>query len=177
VIFLLRVVVPYRACTSLTFPFRLIEVETLPSASLSLPAFIGNMASSDFLQGLSPDFDNVRLYQKLQQLWPIDPIRSPLFHPLLSLHSASNTPESSSRLHSRVFTSSFDLHQNVSGSVLSLFRMTTLQNSLYVTDCCFAPLPQRDTQLQHNQLPGSTVSLLRGFLVITTTGLSPVSRG
>jgi len=137
------------------------------------------MASSDFLQGLSLDFDTDRLYQKLQQLWAVDPIRSPLFHLLLSQHSASHTPESSLRLHSRVFTSSltFTKMSVVRFSLCSFqIRITTLQNSLYVTDCCFAPPSQRDTQLQHNQLPGSTVSLLRGFLAITTTGLSPVSR-
>lgn len=30
--------------------------------------------------------------------------------------------------------------------------------------------------LQHHQLPDSTACLLRGFLIITTTGLSPASR-
>ena len=93
------------------------------------------MASSDFLQGLSLDFDTDCLYQKLQQLWTADPIRPPLFHLLLSQHSASSTPESSSRLYSRVFTSSFDLHQIVSGSVLSLFFSDTYNDAAEFTLC------------------------------------------
>jgi len=36
--------------------------------------------------------------------------------------------------------------------------------------------PLEDTPLQHLQSPGSTGSLLRGLLAVTTTGLAPVSR-
>jgi len=55
-------------------------------------------------------------------------------------------------------------------------NISTLQDSLYVTGCCFALPPQEDTPLQHNRSPGSTGSLLRGLLAVTTVGLSPTSR-
>jgi len=50
-----------------------------------------------------------------------------------------------------------------------------LQDSLHVTGCCFALPSQEDTPLQHNRSPGSTGSLLRGLLAVTTVGLSPTS--
>src|ERR1700756_5778217 len=53
--------------------------------------------------------------------------------------------------------------------------MSTLQDSLYGTDCHLAPPPRRHTPLSHPQLPGDMRSLLRGSLAITTTGLSPAS--
>ena len=60
----------------------------------------------------------------------------------------------------------------------SRFRanISTLQDSLYVAGCCFAPSSRRATSLQHSQLPGCTGCLLRGLLSVTTTGLAPVSR-
>jgi len=70
------------------------------------------------------------------------------------------------------------LHPSYTGSALpGPFRvtMTTLQDSLYGTDCGFAPLSQRDTPLQHLRSPRSTGSRLYGSLAITTTGLAPVS--
>jgi len=54
--------------------------------------------------------------------------------------------------------------------------VTTLQDSLYVTDCCFARPSRADTPLRHNQSPRSTGSLLRGSQRITTTGLAPASK-
>ena len=60
----------------------------------------------------------------------------------------------------------------------SLFRanLSTLQDSLYVTGCCFALLSQEVTSLQHSQLPGCTGCLLPGHLTVTRIGLSPISR-
>jgi len=55
-------------------------------------------------------------------------------------------------------------------------NISTLQDSLDVTGCCFAPLSQGDTTLQHIWSPRRTGCLLRGLLTVTTTGLAPVSR-
>jgi hypothetical protein len=55
-------------------------------------------------------------------------------------------------------------------------NITTLQDSLDVTDCWFAPPSRRDTPLQHPRSSKSTGRLLRGLLAVTTTGLAPVSR-
>jgi len=55
-------------------------------------------------------------------------------------------------------------------------NISTLQDSLDVTGCCFAPLPQGDTSLQHIRLPGCIGCLLRGPLAVTTTGLARVNR-
>ena len=55
-------------------------------------------------------------------------------------------------------------------------NISTLQDLLYATGCCFAPLSQGVTTLRHSQLPGCTGCLLRGLLIVTTTGLAPVSR-
>jgi len=49
-------------------------------------------------------------------------------------------------------------------------------NSNYVTGCCFAPLSQGVTTLQHSQSPGCTGCLLPGCLTITRVGLSATSR-
>lgn len=50
-------------------------------------------------------------------------------------------------------------------------NISTLQDSLYVTGCCFAPLSPGDTTLQHSQSPDCIGCLLRGSLAITTIGL------
>ena len=67
---------------------------------------------------------------------------------------------------------------NSSAPSFSRFRanISALQDSLYVTGCCFAPLSQGDTTLRHSQSPGCTGCLLRGLLSVTTTGLAPVSK-
>ena len=54
-------------------------------------------------------------------------------------------------------------------------NMSTLQDSLDGTDYEFALLSQEDTALHHTRSPKCSGSLLRGSLVITTTGLPPVS--
>jgi hypothetical protein len=55
-------------------------------------------------------------------------------------------------------------------------NISTLQDSLYATGCGFALLSQEVTTLQHSQSPDCTGCLLRGCLIITATGLPPVSR-
>ena len=55
-------------------------------------------------------------------------------------------------------------------------NLSTLQDSLYVTGCCFALLSQEVTSLQHSQSPGCTGCLLPGRLSVTRIGLSPISR-
>ncbi len=55
-------------------------------------------------------------------------------------------------------------------------NISVLQASRHVTGCWFAPLSQGDTSLQHIRLPRCTGRLLHGLLVVTTTGLTPVSR-
>jgi hypothetical protein len=55
-------------------------------------------------------------------------------------------------------------------------NISTLQDSLHVTGCCFAPLSQGVTTLRHSQSPGCTGCLLSGGLTLTRTGLSPASR-
>ena len=55
-------------------------------------------------------------------------------------------------------------------------NMSVLQDSLNVTGCCFAPLSQGVSTLQYSQSPDCTGCLLRGLLIVATTGLPPVSR-
>jgi len=52
--------------------------------------------------------------------------------------------------------------------------MSALQDSLHGTDYEVALLSQEDTALHHTRSPRCSGSLLRGSLVITTTGLPPV---
>ena len=54
-------------------------------------------------------------------------------------------------------------------------NISTLQDSLNGADYWVAPPSQRVTPLHHLQSPGSSGSLLRGSLAITTTGLPPDS--
>src|SRR5215472_18079317 len=54
--------------------------------------------------------------------------------------------------------------------------MSTLQDSLYGTDCHLAPLTQRHTPAFTPPVARGMRSLLRGSLAITATGLSPASR-
>ena len=51
-------------------------------------------------------------------------------------------------------------------------NVTMLQDSLYVTDCYFAPVSHRHTSLQHNRSPKSIGGSLQGSLAITLTRLS-----
>ena len=62
-------------------------------------------------------------------------------------------------------------------SLLSPYRanVTMLQDSLYVTDCYFAPVSHRHTSLQHNRSPKGIGGSLQGSLAITLTRLSLAS--
>ncbi len=142
---------------------------------------ISTMASSDSSWSVPSNFGIRSLYLQLRGMWALDFMRSLLFRHLLSQHSASSTPESSSGLRFQILHPFCGLRQHLKGSALSCSpssrgNLTMLQSSLYVTDCCFAPPSQRDTSLQHNQSPGSTGRLLLGSLAITETGLAPVSK-
>ncbi len=71
------------------------------------------------------------------------------------------------------------LRQPSSGSAPSFPRkglVTTLQNSLYVTDCRFAHPSRVDISLRHRQSPDGTGNLLPGSQAITGTGLTPASK-
>lgn len=127
------------------------------------------------------EFRNPLLISTVTRDVALDSMRSLLFRHLLSQHSASSTPESSSGLRFQILHPFCGLRQHLKGSALSCSRqwranLTMLQSSLNVTDCCFAPPSQRDTSLQHNQSPGSTGRLLLGSLAITETGLAPASK-
>ena len=117
--------------------------------------------------------------QRLRWLWSTDQMRPPLFRRLLSQHPAPHTPEGPSRLlpgSSPLPWPSLSLTSSAPSGSRCRANIPTLQDSLHVTGCCFALLPQEDTPLQHNRSPGSTGSLLRGLLAVTTVGLPPTSR-
>jgi hypothetical protein len=149
----------------------------------------------DRLTQLPPGLHFLSLYQRLRWM-ATDRVRPLLFRRLLSPHPAPPTPESSLACPARTgFTAALPGSSPLPWPSLSLtssalpcspFRanISTLQDSLHVTGCGFAPLPQGDTTLpwpdrqdrQHSQSPGCTGCLLRGPLAVTTTGLPPVSR-
>jgi len=56
-------------------------------------------------------------------------------------------------LRSKVYTPSMDFAHLAQARLLlvhlAMVFLTKRQDSLYVTDCCFAPLPQRHSPLQH----------------------------
>ena len=56
-------------------------------------------------------------------------------------------------------------------------NLSTPQDSLDVTGCCFAFLSQEVTSLQHSQSPDCTGGLLPGRLIVTRIGLAPISSG
>ncbi len=109
-----------------------------------------------------------------------DRMRSPLLHCLLSRHSASLTPTGSLRLHFLNYTSSmtFAFLRKAQHPFFPLVEglVTTLQNSLYVTDCRFAHPSRVDIPLRHNRSPGSIGNLLPDSQAIIGTGLSPASK-
>jgi len=112
-------------------------------------------------------------------MWATDRVRPPLFHRLLSQHPVPPTPEGSSRLlpgSAPLPWPSPSLNSSAPSCSPLGANISTLQDSLDVTGCCFAPLPQRVTSLQHIRSPRCTGCLLRGPLAVTTTGLAPVSR-
>ena len=130
-------------------------------------AIIGTMTSSDFLRSVSPDFAH-RAYTgnylgcgpRTAQDLPCSiiychniplPLRRWVLGRLRFRKSSSPSLVFADRSPAR-------------HPLAPLFgaNITTLQDSLYGTDCCFAPVSHRDTSLQHDRSPGSTGSLLRG---------------
>ena len=169
-----------RHAPSLTSPLGLVEVEDLPS-----PRVLLSQGSSVLWPPPTPHTASRRT--SLLQLIPavtvdvdhrpgeVSPVSSPTF-------TTSRSP-----IRRRVLCSCYPGSSplpwpsvSISNSAPSCSpfgaNISTLQDSLDVTGCCFAPLPQRVTSLQHIRLPRCTGCLLRGPLAVTTTGLTPVSR-
>jgi hypothetical protein len=106
-------------------------------------------------------------------------MRPLLFRRLLSQHPVLPTPEGPSRLHFQVLRRFHGLRYWLTSSAPSFpFRanISVLQDSLYVTGCCFALPSQEVTTFQHTRSPRCTGCLLPGRLFVTRTGLSPASR-
>ena len=130
------------------------------------------------LTRLPPGLHLFGLYHSLRYLWTTDRIRSLLFHCLLSQHPVLYTPEGSSRLLFQVLHRFHGLRCSRSTRhplVPFPGYISTLQDSLNVAGCCLASPPRGVTTLLHSQLPVCTGCLLRGHLIVTTTGLPPVS--
>ena len=104
----------------------------------------------------------------------ISPVPSPTFTTSRSPYAGGFFGASSQVLHTFL-----DLRSCVTNSAPSCSpfgaNISTLQDSLYVTGCCFAPSSRRDTTLQHSQSPGCTGCLLPRRLTVTRIGLSPIS--
>ena len=178
VIFLSGVVGRSRHAPSLTSSPGLVEAEALPSHRVVLSRWSPVLWPPPTSHAASRRI-SLALIPAISVDVATDHMRSPLFHRLLSQHSAPPTPESPSRLHIQSLHLFRGLHHWLSGSALpgSLSGyITTLQDSLDGTDCCFELLSQEHTPLRHPQSPGSTGSLLCGSLAITATGLPPVSK-
>ena len=132
------------------------------------------MGSSDFSYHFSRNFACV-LISSVTYLWLYDGMRSLLFRYQLS---APSTPKGSSMLYSSIPTSSMVfVRKSVTRLPLVPYRanVTMLQDSLYVTDCYFAPVSHRHTSLQHSRSPKSIGGSLQGSLAITLTRLSLAS--
>ena len=135
------------------------------------------MASSDF----SPGFRRTSLLQFIPAV-TVDvghrPVGRPCFIACFHNIPVPHTPEGSSQLLSVLPLPwpSVSISNSAPSCSPCGANISTLQDSLDVTGCCFAPLPQRVTSLQHIRLPRCTGCLLRGPLAVTTTGLTPVSR-
>ena len=135
------------------------------------------MGSSDFSYHFPRNFACV-LISSVTYLWLYDGMRSLLFRHQLSQHSAPSTPKGSSMLYSSISTSSMVfVRKSVTRLPLVPYRanVTMLQDSLYVTDCYFAPVSHRHTSLQHNRSPKGIGGSLQGSLAITLTRLSLAS--
>ena len=169
-----------RACTiTYLHPLSVVEAEALSSCGVLLSPRSAVLWPPPTSHAAPPRISLTGLYQGFPRLWTPDRMRSPLFYRLLSQHSAPPTPDRSSRLLFQMLRLFHGLRLAQRGSTRPCpFRVniSTLQDSLDVTDCCFASRSPGDTPLQHPQSPESTGSLLRGALALTTTGLTPASR-
>ena len=89
------VIGPQGACT-ITYPVThaLLKQRSFPIRGSVVLEITGTMTSSDFSQGVTPDFGLHALYRSLRL-----PLTATLFHRLLSLRSDPHTPEGSSGLH------------------------------------------------------------------------------
>ena len=184
----------YGHAPSLTSPLSPVEVEALPSHRVVLSQWSSVLWPPPTSHPASPWTSllqlirrTISLYQRLRWLWTTHQMRPPLrstasmrcsiayFHniplPLRRRVLHGCTPGSSP-----LPWPSLSLTSSAPSGSRCRANISTLQDSLYVTGCCFALLPQERTPLQHNRLPGSTGSLLRGLLAVTTVGLSPTSR-
>ncbi len=129
------------------------------------------------LTGHYREFRQHWLISPLTHVLPFDPVRPPLLHHLLSLHSAPPKPESSSRLQFQFLCLFYRLRILHRFSALSWSRgcplgmITTLQDSLNVTDYSFI-LPS----LQHSSSRKSTGRRLHGELALTMIELSSISK-
>ena len=135
------------------------------------------MGSSDFSYHFPKNFTCV-LISSVTYLWLYDGMRSLLFRYLLLQHSARSTPKGSSMFsYSNSTSSMVFVRKSVTRLPLVPYRanVTMLQDSLYVTDCYFAPVSHRHTSLQHNRSPKSIGGSLQGSLAITLTRLSLAS--
>jgi hypothetical protein len=179
VMYLLGVVGLVGHAPSLTSPLGMVEAEALPSDRVlwSRSSTVGWPPPTS--PAASPWTSTVVVSQWCQRMWAAGGRRSPLFHRLLSQHSAPSTPRSSSRLRFQSLPLFRGLRLSLRGSALLCplqVTLTTLQDSREGTDCGVAPPSRRDTPLQHPRSPRSTGSLLRGSLAITTAGLASASR-
>ena len=177
----------YGHAPSLTSPLSLVEVEALPShrvvlsrwSSVLWPPPTSHLASpwTSLLQ-LMPAV-TMAVDHRPDETSPAEYRSLAVFRRLLSQHPAPHTPEGPSRLlpgSSPLPWPSLSLTSSAPSGSRCRANTPTLQDSLHVTGCCFALLPQEDTSLQHNRSPGSTGSLLRGLLAVATVGLPPTSR-
>jgi hypothetical protein len=170
----------FRHAPSLTVSLNLVEAGLLPSdkvmLSLSSPVLLAPPTSH-------PASSRISLHQLIPivmtnvdcQLNEISPVPSTTF-------TASRSPYAGGFL-AAVCSGSSPLpwpSPSLTGSAPSFSpcgaNISTLQDSLYVTGCCFAPSSRRDTTLRHSQSPGCTGCLLPGRLTLTRTGFPPASR-
>ena len=169
----------FRHAPSLTFSLDSVEVEALPSHRVLLSRWSSVLWPPPTSHPASSWISPLRLIPFVTLAVVHRWMRSLLFHRLLSQHLVLLTPEGPTRLHFQVLRRFHGLRGLVSSSApfFSRFRanISVLQDSLYVTVCCFAPLSQGDTMLRHSQSPSCTGCLLYGFLSVATTGLAPVS--
>ena len=158
----LMVWLAFRHAPSLTSSLNLVEVETLPSGQvmLSYPSLslrsTSTMVSSDSSSGIPQDFSlrlipavTLALYQRPGETSPVPSpafttSRSPIRRRVLCSCYPGSTPlpwPSVSISNSAPSCSPFGAN------------ITTLQDSLDVTGCCFAPLSQRVTRFSTSGYP------------------------
>jgi hypothetical protein len=170
----------FRHAPSLTVSLNLVEAGLLPSdkvmLSLSSPVLLAPPTSH-------PASSRISLHQLIPivmtyvgcQLNKISPVPSSTFTTSRSPYAGGFFGAASQVLHTFLGLRSCVTNSAPSFSPFGA-NISTLQDSLYVTGCCFAPSSRRDTTLRHSQSPGCTGCLLPGRLTLTRTGLPPASR-